>query len=549
MLPSVFTETPMEAVIVDLGAELGASIGAAMTHELVLGTLVALIVLKLGLGLLHADDGPGALRAGGRALLQLTVVVVVVWALGGTSEVQMAPHGADAEAWSDYGAVTGDEAYASISEPAAAGRGYAYTIGFIEGITSMFSSAMPEPEVHPADAALLLARLGAQQLKNEPEDVDVLQAWEALDLNCKRDAAVVGGASSSIGQLYETETDGCADRMDDFAKAVEKRSEARQAALEGDEATAMTVLEGLYAFDTTEAANYINSIELVNTAQTRYASAVENGTDLLDPSRHEMAAGYGAASSEDNTLYGSGWDDVFVDGIFGNTFGKLGTATGSWITGGNLNRRMAYAESANQFMAFADLIPATRGMVRAGLAMLFPLAAVLAAFGWRRWFVGWCITAFTVSMHIPMSQLLYVFMRQWHAANNYASGVEASAANPLVVSGAMQLPDQILQVQTAYVNAQMGMATALLAIGGIGFLYSNRAANAATEWMGGAAKSIWVAGASLGPRVAMAGATRGATTAVAGGVSRMLRGGGGASSSPPKGRGLTLDVASRRGRA
>lgn len=147
-----------------------------------------------------------------------------------------------------------------------------------------------------------------------------------------------------------------------------------------------------------------------------------------------------------------------IGGFFNNL---LAPFTGTDFYGADVRNKSAVLY--NQILQF---LPPIRGYAKGLLAICFVIAAASLCFGTPRFFISWFKMLFIFTIYEPLSTILYESVMLFTNAKETADAFHALSNDPLILSGAAIIDDNLARIQAIYFALQVGLSF-VCAAGGI----------------------------------------------------------------------------------
>jgi hypothetical protein len=215
------------------------------------------------------------------------------------------------------------------------------------------------------------------------------------------------------------------------------------------------------------------------------ASALVNtARSMMGQSKQNVNAGalLGQPGSDPQSSFGAGYfaaagNALTVGGAL-NTFLKPLTGVDFWAAD-NRNQSAAAYNRIIQFM------PPIRGYAKGLLALAFVFAAGALCFGTPRYLMAWMGMLLVFTAYGPLSTLLYETTMMFSTAKETTDAMAALRNDPLVLSGAAIVDDNLARIQAVYFALQLGLA-GVCAVGGMSiFVFAKRLGGGLTDGLVG----------------------------------------------------------------
>lgn len=215
------------------------------------------------------------------------------------------------------------------------------------------------------------------------------------------------------------------------------------------------------------------------------ASALVNAArNMTGQSRQSVnsAALLGGEGSDPQNNFGAGYfasaSNTFSVGGALNTFLKPLTGVDFWAAD-------ARNQSAAAYNRIIQFMPPIRGYAKGLLALAFVFAASALCFGTPRYMMAWMGMLLVFTAYGPLSTLLYETTMMFTKAKETTDAMGALRNDPLVLSGAAIVDDNLARIQAVYFALQLGLA-GVCAVGGMSiFVFAKRLGGGLTDGLVG----------------------------------------------------------------
>lgn len=461
--PTIFTKTPIEAVIQDMGFEAQAALAST-----IVGTPAffgaAATVFMLRVVYLGGWMGVGAMdpKRATYEVLKAWFFLMLGWFLLGYQVVE-APVAAPLEkrdqAWNLLPAVAANQAYerldANLHRPT---WGFHLINTAVEELSAQVYAAVASATEagDPSEQVYGLMALQATSLGAEHKPLAL--AWNDLARNCSAlEDAKIYERGARAQDLFDMNRPGCSQKWDSFSQEY---GTAKDQMVE-------------YWRD-----NYGNGV--LNDPSYNFTLAMDRMEAVFDgqDSFQDWAFGvmmenyitdqaHRAINSRRHTeaTFSDGITDSLAEGWMGGPGGEFFLNMVDllpWID--DPHAAAAKAEAANKFNEYADLIPTLRGFLHAMFAAFYPLVAFAVALGWTRPFIAWLAGRFTLALYTPAATLLYgmtdVVTQQSQLTNNAA--LHWVGQDEFMLGGVALLEQEVTRIQTSYLMCELAVFTGFL---------------------------------------------------------------------------------------
>jgi uncharacterized membrane protein YgcG len=515
-MPTIFTTTPFESLMQAMF--LKAQIALASTMG---GTPVFRVLLfwVLGWSMVVGFIRMAAHKhRAGSLFLQIVYRIGMVFLAMGLLSWQYrsvtwtAPHGT---AWYSMTGVNHDTRYSSTLGGDTPGLwSYLLLYGSMNEVSQLMSnsaaSAFGDPKLSsdPNFLAKQLARMSAMAL-----GPDTHRALEALNANCANTAdGRVIGRTTTLSEMYDMTIPGCPALWAQFDAAAQANKPALMAEYPAYVAAKVSMpWQNWFGF---RDPNQLQNIAFAN-------ALLASERNQFGASNYGRFWNSGNLSANDAATVSTSGDRYMEDqskGLVTGWIADMFDAVSNWGWGGNFQQAARKAEAANKFNMLGPMIPAARGMIQGLLSLLFVLAAYSVGFGTWKWMRAWLMAQASFSLYRPAATIGFACVTYFTEAAKLTKAAGDIANDPYILGGALQLQEQLAELQTVYICFELGCFV-VFTLGAIAaFKPVSAMTNAAGLALAGQAEKV----VETAARFAVQGATGGVGGAGAGG------GGGGA---------------------
>lgn len=512
-VPSIFTSTPIEALLQQSGLEVQSSLASIMVGTpMFMGAAATVFMIRSGRELVRSGLGQQEGSVTALNVVKAWAFVTVGWVLLGyqtSATVEIGPlEGNHQEAWSDLPGVAASPAYEALQHPSRALFSFHYINGAIEELTGVLQQAVIKTTqaTDPGESVLGLMQLQATSLG--AAHAPVASTFMDLAKNCSAlEDAKIYSRGAAAKDLFDLGKPGCGTK---WAAFEEEFDTARQAiipaTIETNHGDVLDRVMGLVGagVDTDDEAvkNYFMSVVMENWIAEQAGRTANN-------SRRQTAATF-----SDGT--GDMLAEAYMDGPFGEFLAYL---TDAMPGTADPHAAAAKAEAANKFNEYADLIPTMRGFLHAMFAAFYPLVAFAVALGWTRPFMAWLAARFTLGLYMPAATLLYQMTDRLTQQSAMATNPDLAwvQTDEFVFGGAMLLESEISRIQTSYLMCEGAVFTGFLVGSAVllrgGIQASSSGAAGIERGFGSARNGMLVLGSFGAAGASLAGRLRGAAAA------------------------------------
>lgn len=376
---------------------------------------------------------------------------------------------AQGRAWTTSARVRASDKYGALNAPSAHGlalyvqihRGAARIASFI----SQKAGEMFKNSASQASPYLLLQTL-AQTAGQTIDDPQAMSSLQWLFENCAdgRTAPVLS-ATSSYSALFDLSRPDCRDRHQQLRGELKAWANGKWGTSWWNVGQiGLAQLQAKFGLiDEEVLQNKMIASALVNTARRELGRDNRHNVNsgaLLAPAGTEPSMGPATTyfTALANTL-----------SVGGATSALLSPFIGSDYWGADARNQSAYL-----YNRIVQFLPPIRGYAKGLLAFAFVFAAASLCFGTVRFMMGWLGMLMVFTLYEPLSTLLYESVMLFSNAKESVDALQALRNDPLILSGAAIVDDNLARIQAVYFALQIGLAT-LCAAGGISlFMFTKR---------------------------------------------------------------------------
>ena len=449
----LFTQSPIEASIWTAFVALQQWIADQVILTPVFkGAVVTWLgyILVRGLYSMAMSGSPGT--AIGQMVTCLLYSALGFTILRGKSHEDFRPFDAKGSAWTSSSRVRSSGKYQSLGDSTQGlqvyvqlHRGAAQIGSFIsEQVAHVFKNS-----TH-AQSPFLFLQTMAKTASATIDDPKILSGLSWMFENCSdRREATILNAETSYGTLFDRTKPECKSHYTELRRDLHQWARLKwgtSAWNVGDIALSQ-VGEKLGIVDEETMQNKMIASALVNMARQQMgqnARSVHAGALLADPQTDPLLGNSSTVfTSMANTISPSGIANHFFGDVFGADF----------IAADARNK------AASLYNRIVQFIPPIRGYAKGLLALAFVFAAAGLCFGTPRYFVAWLGMLVMFTAYEPLSTVLYETTMLFAKARETADSMAALRSDPLVLSGAAIIDDNIAKIEAVYFTLQMGLAT------------------------------------------------------------------------------------------
>jgi len=459
--PSIFTKTPIEAVIQDMGFEAQEALAAT-----IVGTPAffgaAATVFMLRVVYYGGWTGVGAMdpKRATYEVMKAWCFILIGWLLLGyqvRDPLVAAPYENRDEAWNLLPAVAANQAYERLdSDLHRPTWGFAMINTAVEEVSAQVFEAVrgATDAGDPSEQVYGLMALQATSLGAEHKPLAL--AWNDLARNCSAlEDAKIYERGARAQDLFDMNRPGCSGKWDAFSQEygtakgqmVQYWRDNYGNGLLNDPSYNYSLAADWYlTFDNGDFADWAFGVMMENYITDQAHRAVNSR-------RHTEAT------------FSDGVADTLAEGWMGGPGGEFFLNMVDllpWID--DPHAAAAKAEAANKFNEYADLIPTLRGFLHAMFAAFYPLAAFAVALGWTRPFIAWLAGRLTLGLYTPAATLLYgmtdVVTQQSQVTNN--ASLQWVGQDEFMLGGLALLEQEVTRIQTSYLMCELAVFTGFL---------------------------------------------------------------------------------------
>ena len=391
---------------------------------------------------------------------------------------------ANGRAWATSAKVRASDKYESLSSSSAYGLAFYVQIhrgaNELSAFVSKKVAELFKARAHNESPYLLLQTL-AQTAGQTIDDPKAMSSLNWLFENCAdgRTAPVLS-ATSSYSALFDLAKPNCRDRHGQLRQELKAWAQGKWGTSWWNVGQiGLSQLRAKFGFLDEEALqNKMIASALVNTARR------EMGRE----NRHNVNTG--ALLGQPGTDPTTGPATSYFTAL-ANTFSAGGAVNAilAPITGSDYWGADARNQSAFLYNRIVQFLPPIRGYAKGILALAFVFAAASLCFGTPRFLLAWfgMLTVFT--LYEPLSTMLYESVMLFANAQETTDALGALRTDPLILSGAAIVDDNLARIEAVYFALQLGLA-ALCAAGGLSiFVFTKRLGGGLADGLVGKAVS------------------------------------------------------------
>ena len=465
-----FTQSPIEASIwtafVGLQERLSDALITMPVFKAAVATWLGILLVRAVYQMVTSGSPGGAFGRFGIALGCCALGLTLLRSKGNSEFRPVNAHGA---AWSDSAKVRGSGKYQALSS-GVHGLYFYVKIHHAAGeIASFISAAVGQlfKDQNYNQSPFLLMQTMAQTAGATIDDPKAVSSLNWLFENCadRRDAPVLT-ATSSYSALFDLARPECRDRYSALRQDLKAWAKDKwgTSLWNMGEIKLAQLRSKFGSVDEETVQNKMIASALVNMARNRNGQ----GSRIYNVNTAGMLNG-----KDSDTVFGS--STSFFVGL-DNALSAAGVANGmlSGPTGVDFITADARNKSASLYNRIVQFIPPIRGYAKGLLALAFVFASAGLCFGTPRFMVAWFGTLVLFTAYEPLSTILYQTTMLFTNAQETTDALTALRGDPLVLSGAAIIDDNMARFEAVYFNLQMGLAV-VCGAGGISiFVFAKR---------------------------------------------------------------------------
>jgi hypothetical protein len=470
----MFTQSPIEASIWTAFVGLQQWL---VDEVLLSGFFQTAVALWLGFSLMKAlyqTGSQGPQRALGRFGILLFFSGIGFGILKSKSGSDFTPKNAAGNSWSESSKVRASDKYQALQNKTGGLTVYLQIQGAASAVSAQMTDAAAKAfrdQGHSQSPYLFLKTM-AQTAGATIDDPKALSGLTWMFENCsdRREAQVLGPTSSYSG-LFDLGREDCRNRYSEVRRDLSQWAKGRwgTSALNVGNIALSQVGAKLGVVSEEALQNKMIASALVNMSRRRMGqnpSGVNSGALLADANMDPL---FGSST----TFFTSVANSLSPAGMTNQLF--------STLTGTDYLAADARNQSAALYNRIVQFIPPIRGYAKGLLALAFVFAAAGLCFGTPRFFVAWLGMLVMFTAYEPLSAVLYETTMLFTKAQETTEALGALKDDPLVLSGAAIIDDNLARIQAVYFTLQMGLA-AVCGAGGISlFIFSKRIGGGLSE--------------------------------------------------------------------
>lgn len=465
----MFTQSPIEGAIWTSFA----AIQQWLVDNILLTTLFKLSVISF-FGFLFikviyqigTNKSPGTVI--GKFTMALLISAIGFSLLKTKATDSFRPETATGKAWNSYSKIRDSQKYSGLFSSTNGLYFYVQIHRGVNQISKFISGKIGElfKNQNSNQSPYLLILTLTQTASQTIDDPHAVASLNWLFENCSNPrSAPILNPNSSFSNLFDLTNEDCKTRYSQLRKELVTWSQNKWGSSlwnKGD--IAFSYLKSKFGYLSEETLqNKMIASALVNAAREQMGrnnrQNVNNKALLVNPTEDPMTAS--------TTTYFTGLSNSISVGGFLN-------ALISPITGGDLYGADMRNKSATIYNQILQFLPSIRGYAKGLLALFFVFAAASMCFGTPRFIVSWFGMLLIFTLYEPLSTILYESVMLFSNAKETTDALQALQSDPLILSGAAIIDDNLARLQSIYFSLQIGLAF-VCAAGGISiFMFTKR---------------------------------------------------------------------------
>lgn len=441
--PTIFTQTPIESVIIAYGLKIqetlaGIFLGTPVFKAMAIFFIIFIIIhsyFKMFKGEMNQS------QLIFKIIFQVFLYVIAFSLLGqGTSGVKFGSLG-ESRNWSSYSKISSDPKFSSLESESAGLEWYLRIYRSFQGvsniITNSLSSALQDPSMSK-DPSFIYKTIGKAAAKGL-DDAQTATAFNALLRDCSdTKSGKILDKSSSLKDIFDLTKPGCDEEWSNFKTNLNRITDVYRNAY-SDQIYADIYAGQLKGMDSNTLANLATANAIMTHIHT--LSGDTTGINITN----NVDATYSDKKSDQFALM----LDNPIRNIAAYVVNMLGISDKDSFA--VLNK----AEISTVFNQVAYLIPVIRSVFQVCLAIAFLFVVLALGCGFYKPFTSWLTSMFLISMYQPVSVLIYKLPIFFANQSAFLNNSQLVSSDPLLIVGARLLDDQIIQLQTVCIALQI----------------------------------------------------------------------------------------------
>lgn len=457
-VPEIFTETPVESIILATGLKIQLVIAQVVNGTAALRDIglicIVFIMAKKGIGIMNGKKNisESITKILGCMLLYLLSMTLISTGTANISFNSLGSYGSgSSRQWNSYNKVNNIQDAGNLSN-ANGLYWYSQIYSSIQQLsnmlTSSISNAFSDKNVL-ADPSFFMKQMASVASKGLSDD-DTAKSLDDLMRDCSDTSKGKKlDVNSSLKDVFDLSKANCQLEWNAFQSNVTRISNNIKSNFSPNmlQSFAQNGVDGMFV------ANYQTATSVLN-----YVSARAGNTDWKNNTLNDAA-----------TYTDKGSDRTWQ--ILSNPIPTSAKYLSNLLGGKDSFLQENKAEVASIFNKVSAYIPQLRAYTAAFLAILFVPVALILGCGQIKWLVAWLSAVFMLSMYQPASAFVYKLGEYASSKADFMSNSAVVKSDPLLLIGSKLIDSQISQILVVTMIAQIGLFL-IFVIGSIKFLGS-----------------------------------------------------------------------------
>lgn len=464
----MFTQTPIEGAIwtsfVAIQQWIVANIILTTVFKSAVVTWLGFLFIKC---IFEMGTHRNASRALGRFVFALIISAIGFSILKTRSSESFRPVNATGKTWDAHQKARDSQKYSGLYTDTQGLYFYVKIHKAVNQVSEFVSGKIGEvfKDNNYNKSPFLLIQTLAQTSAQTIDDPKATASLNWLFENCSdhRKAPILD-ATSSFSNLFDLTNSVCSNRYSQFRKELVAWSKDKWGTSfwnSGD--IVLSALKAKFGYLTEETLqNKMIASALVNASRMQMGRNNRHNvnTKALLSNDTDPTTGNGS------TYFASAANVFSMGGLFNSLLSPI---TGTDFYGADVRNKSAVLY--NQILQF---LPPIRGYAKGLLAFCFVFAAASLCFGTFRFMISWFGMLFIFTLYEPLSVILYESIMLFTTAKETTDAFQALKNDPLILSGASIIDDNLARIQAIYFALQIGLSF-VCAAGGISiFMFSKK---------------------------------------------------------------------------
>lgn len=457
-IPEIFTQTPVESIILATGLKIQVVIAQIVKGTPSLRNIgiicIVFLMIKSGIGVMTGKKNISDSIIKTIGVLALYLVSMAMISIGSSSISfnSLGSYGSGtSRPWNSYNKVNTIQDANKLSETSGL-YWYIEIYSAVQQLSNMLTSAVADAFSNKnvlADPAFFMKQMAAVASKGLG-DADTAKSLDDLMRDCSdtRTGKKLD-VNSSLKDLFDLKKTGCQQEWDRFQTNVTRVTNNIESSFSPNlvQSFAQNGLSGVFV------ANYETASSVLN-----YVNARAGNTDWKN-----------STSNDAVTYTDKGTDKTWQ--VLNNPIPFSAKYLSNMFGGKDSFLQENKAEVATIFNKVSAYIPQLRAYTSAILAILFVPVVLILGCGQIKWFVGWISAVFMLAMYQPASALVYKLGEFASSKSDFLSNSMSVKSDPLLLIASKLIDAQISQILVVTMIAQIGLFL-IFVIGSIKFLGS-----------------------------------------------------------------------------